>query len=174
MSSKSSRPTDDEIEYVINKYTDTLYRICLTMLKSPSDAEDAVQEIMLKYMEKSPEFSDSEHEKAWLIRVAVNLCKNMLRFHAMHPHSDLSEILGECRERSENELFALLTNLPLKYKSVMYLHYVEEYRVSEIASIVKISEAAVKKRLQKGRELLRNEYFGTDSTDNSGEKRRRI
>lgn len=162
MSSKSSRPTDDEVEYVINKYTDMLYRICLTMLKSQSDAEDAVQEVIIKYIEKSSEFSDSEHEKAWLIRVAVNLCKNMLRFRIMHPQTDLTEIYGKCHERDENELLALLMNLPLKYKSVMYLHYVEEYKVSEIASIVKISEAAVKKRLQKGRELLRIEYFGTD------------
>lgn len=167
MSSNSSRPTDDEIEYVINNYTDMLYRICLTMVKSPSDAEDAVQDVIVKYIEKYPKFSDGEHQKAWLIRVAVNRCKNMLRFSAMHPKTDLTELDNKFVEQADCELLHLLMELPIKYKSVMYLYYVEAYKVKELALIVQISEAAVKKRLQKGRAMLKSEYFEADHTKKS-------
>ena len=170
MSSNASRPTDDEIEYVINEYTDMLYRVCLTMLRTPSDAEDAVQEVVMRYIEKVPKLSDEEHRKAWLLKVAVNLCKNALRFRAMHPHTGILEIERNSHEWRDNELLVLLMNLPLKYKSVMYLHYVEEYKVKEISSIVKISENAVRKRLQRGRELLRKEYFGNDEGEKSDER----
>ena len=65
------------IEYAVEKYGDMLFRICFSILLNEADAEDALQETFIRYMTKAPLFSDSDHEKAWLIKVATNLCKNM-------------------------------------------------------------------------------------------------
>ena len=70
----------DDIETLISQYGDMLFRLCLIMLKNKSDAEDAVQETYIKYFQKSPSFESKEHRKAWLIRVATNQCRDMLRY----------------------------------------------------------------------------------------------
>lgn len=87
MTEPSVRPADD-IETTINKYGDMLYRLCILMLKNESDAEDAVQKTIIKYYRKAPAFEDDEHEKAWLIRVATNQCRDLLRFRTRHPQID--------------------------------------------------------------------------------------
>ena len=82
-------------ENAVNAYGDSLLRLCSVMLGNREDALDAVQETFLKYMTKSPAFNDSEHEKAWLLRVASNECKDMLR---MRRHSSLLS-LDDIRDR---------------------------------------------------------------------------
>ena len=71
MGNTSERPADD-VERIVNEYGDMLYRLCALMLKNESDAEDVVQETIVKYYQKAPAFADQEHEKAWLTRVAAN------------------------------------------------------------------------------------------------------
>ena len=82
----------------IEKYGDLLYRTCLLMLKNTTDADDVVEDTYITYMQKSPEFSDSEHEKAWLITVASNKCRNMLRYKKRHhtePESALDTLVQD-------------------------------------------------------------------------------
>ena len=144
-------------ENAVNAYGDSLLRLCSVMLGNREDALDAVQETFLKYMTKSPAFNDSEHEKAWLLRVASNECKDMLR---MRRHSSLLSLddIRELGAESEDDaqVLALLCSLDEKYRAVFQLHYVEGYKIYELAEILGITQAAVKKRLQRGREALRS------------------
>lgn len=153
----SARPADS-IEKMVHTYGNTLFRICLIMLGNASDAEDAVQEIFLKYLQKAPEFENSEHEKAWLITVATNKCKDILRFKSRYQTVNMDEIKESAMEESDSGILEALMTLPDKFRMVLVLHYVEGYGVKEIARMTGKTASAVKMRLQKGRRLLREVY----------------
>ena len=142
----------------VEKYCDMLYRISLLMLRNTADAEDAVQETFIKYVQSSPDFSDSEHEKAWLITVATNKCRDMLRYRKRH-YTESEELLNTYAvEKEDSGILDALMKLPEKFRVVLTLHYVEEYKVDEISEITGISASAVKMRLSRGRKLLEEKY----------------
>ena len=70
----------NDIRQAVTKYSDMLYRICIVILCNEQDVQDAIQDTFCRYLEKAPDFHDEEHEKAWLIRVATNICRDMVRF----------------------------------------------------------------------------------------------
>lgn len=162
-----------EIEEIVRKYSNMLYKICIVMLCDEQDVQDAIQETFCRLIEKKPGFENEEHEKAWLIHVATNICRDMMRFKIRHPKVSIEAIgsiesiksmesTGTIEELSAylvaseyRETITELLKLPIKQRTVIYLHYVEEYQVKEIADILKITQYAVKKRLQRGREQLR-------------------
>lgn len=150
MQKTSARPAD-EIEKLINTYGDMLFRLCLVMLTNPNDAEDAIQETMLTYL-----------QKAWLITVATNKCKDILRFRARHPvvsEENTTESLSIfTNETSDSGILEALMTLPEKFRLVLVLYYVEEYPLKDIARIIGKTTSAVKMRLQKGRKLLLEIY----------------
>jgi len=129
------------------------------MLRNQYDAEDAVQETLIKYLSKNPRFANGEHQKAWLLRVANNTCKDMLRGFSRHKHSNLDD-LQICETEQDRAVLAQVMELPPKYKAVILLYYIDGYSVREAAEILHISENAVKKQLQRGRELLKLELEG--------------
>ncbi len=149
--------TEEEIKEIVNKYSALIFRISYCILCNPDDAEDAVQETFLKYLTKAPEFNGEEHQKAWLIKVAANISKNMLMFRLKRETVSLYDIKNIGIGENDYETFELIMSLPAKHKIVMTLYYVEGYRSKEIAEIIGISEEAVRKRLQKGREILKYE-----------------
>ena len=152
----SARPADD-VEKALNQYGDQLYRICLITLKNEADAEDAVQETLIRYMQKRPRFDNVTHEKAWLIRVAVNLCRDMLRKRRYHEEETDQIAAPEENEQYRAILDALLT-LPESFRVPVTLYYVEGYSVAELADILGKTQSAIKMRLSKGRKLLREAY----------------
>ena len=88
--------TSDNVREAVDEYGNMLYRLCLVMLRNTADAEDAVQETFIKYMLSSPPFNDDEHEKAWLITVASNKCRDMLRSWKRHcTESEDIQFLGQ-------------------------------------------------------------------------------
>ncbi len=143
------------IEQMVLEYSSMLYRICVVMLGNEADAQDAVQDTFCRYLERAGNFTDKEHEKAWLIKVAQNRCRDMRRFRLRHPQVDIAEITAGYEDPEYSEVLTELISLPLTIKSVVYLHYIEGYKVAEISKLLGISVNAVKKRLQKGREMLR-------------------
>ena len=157
MRNTSEWPADD-IETLISKYGDMLFRLCLIMLKNESDAEDAIQETYIKYFQKAPLFDSKEHQKAWLIRVATNKCRDMLRFRVRHPQIDDEDISKFIPDSSDSGILEALTMVPEKFRLVLTLYYIEEYRIEDIANIIGRSSSAVKMRLQKGRKLLEEIY----------------
>lgn len=158
MLQESVSSTEKSVERIVEKYGNMLFKICLVILCNEHDAEDAVQDTVIKYLTKSPTFRDTEHEKAWFITVATNRCKNMRRFNFMHKHIDINDLQLYISDKENYGLLDLLMKLPNKPKTVLLLYYVEGYKVDEIAGILNISASAVKKRLQRGRELIRERY----------------
>ncbi len=154
------RVSDEDIEKTILTYSDMLYKICFLILKNEQDVKDVLQETFIKYMTKSPAFESEEHKKAWLIKVSQNKCKEFLRFHKKHAALSLDEIedfavVTDGIEYERVELLSLVWNLNYKLKSVVILYYLEGYSVKDVAEMLGISEASVKKRLERARKELR-------------------
>lgn len=148
----------DCVREAVHKYGDMLYRLCFVMLRNTADAEDAVQETFIAYTTKSPVFSDKEHEKAWLLKVASNKCRDILRFRSRHQLTELSELEAVVQDDESSHILEALMELPEKFRLVLTLYYIDEYKVKEIAEIIKKTPSAVKMRLQKGRKLLEEKY----------------
>lgn len=149
------RKNETDIRHILEIHGDALYRSAYLLLGNPHDVQDVLQEVLLRFLEKAPSFASTEHERAWLLRVTNNCCIDCLRFRKKHAYTDL-DLLRECLPAPEQqahleELYAL----PAKWKIVLILHYFEGYSVAEIAKILRLSENAVKKRLQRGREALK-------------------
>ena len=142
----------------VEEHSNSLYRLCTVMLQNREDAKDAVQETFLKYMTKAPDFSDCEHEKAWLIRVATNICRDMLRRRKHSDFLSIDEIRNTVCGEDNAQILGLLVSLEEKYRIIIHLHYVEGYKTDEISSMLGISSSAVRKRLQRGRDMLRGLY----------------
>lgn len=146
------------VQQIVNKYSDMLFRICYCILCSKVDAEDALQDTFVKLITKEPEFTDDEHEKAWLIKVATNISRNMLMLRLRRSTTNLDDITEIGIKDEDSEVFEAIMSLPVKYKIPMVLFYVEGYKTNEIADIMQVSSEVVRKRLQKGRELLKIEF----------------
>ena len=146
----------DDVSLLVEKYGDVLYRICFLRLKNKFDAEDAVQETFLRYIKKKPETEGEEHLKAWLCRVAINICHDMARKKRVRsyvPLDSVPEIASE--DPGDTEIIRSLSLLPEKYGNVLFLYYVEGYDVRSIGKIVGCGESAVKMRLSRGRDRMR-------------------
>lgn len=157
MKNTSVRPAD-RMEEIMKLYGNMLFRLCLITLGNATDAEDVLQETLIKYLQKAPIFEDTEHEKAWLIRVATNQCRDVLRFRNRHPVVDMADFMEAAQDMPDTEIMDALMTLPEKFRMVLILYYVEEYSIEEIAKIIGRTSSAVKMRLQKGRRLLKEAY----------------
>lgn len=150
--------TTEKIESLLQTYGNSLFRLSLVMLRNESDAEDAIQDTMIRYLQKAPNFQDADHEKAWLFKVCTNICHDMLRYRKRHPQVDIDTQYHLTEKETDASLLDALMELPERFKLVLILYYVEGYRIHEIAEIIERSPSAVKMRLQKGRKLLENTY----------------
>ena len=149
---------EHKIEALMDSYGNLLWRTGIMMLGEPQDVQDMIQEVLLKYMQKRPVFHDAEHEKAWLLRVAVNLCRDMLRLRSRRRYFPIDELEPEAvgsTDAESREILEKIAMLPQKWKSVLLLHYIEGYSLKEISEILDVSENAVKKRMQRAKEALR-------------------
>lgn len=150
------------VEQAVDKYGNLLFKICLVQLCNESDAQDAVQETFYRYWRENKRFNEEEHEKAWLIRVAINRCRDIRRFEKRHPAIELEELADYYETEEQGTILQEILVLPDKLKLVLQLFYIQGYHVEEIAKMLSISENAVKKRLQRGRSQLRENLKGVD------------
>ncbi len=160
--SVSSLRTDEEIVNIYERHIKMLYRICFSYMKNAADAEDAVQNTFFQLIRTSPFFQNAEHEKAWLIRTASNLCKNELKRRkktagSLEEHSDLAA----AESARFPDVLRAVFELPDKYKTTVYLYYYEGYSCPEIAKILKKPQSTVRNYLHEARGLLR-ERLGED------------
>lgn len=153
MAYKSCRPED--FEAVVLKHENRLYRTALAITGNMSDAEDIVQEVFLRAYEKAPVFESEEHEKAWLIRVTVNLCHSRLR----SPWRKRTVTLLDCYPASEpeqHELLEQVMTLPPKYRTVLHLFYYEGYSIKDISELTRQGESTVRSHLTRARQKLKS------------------
>ena len=147
-------PKQEYIEQLIEEYGDMVFRLAISRVKSKEEAEDIFQEVFIKIYEKMPEFVSKEHEKYWIIRVTINLSKNILKssWHRKIMPLD-KEITFEDKE--ERDVYFEVLRLPLKYRTILQLYYYENFKIEEIAEILKINSNTVKTRLRRAREKLK-------------------
>ena len=158
MKDQSNRPVDC-IEQTVKQYEDKLFRTALAIMGNKPDAEDVVQDTFVKLFEKQPIFGSSEHEAAWLIRVAVNLCKNRLRSNWWKKTVPLLDTYPAQTEQQQ-ELIQTVFSLPSKYRTVIHLFYYEGYSAKEIAEITDQKETAVRQQLTRARRMLSEKLEG--------------
>lgn len=151
-----------EFEQVVRQYADTVYAVCVMRLNNAADAEDCFQDVFLKLYTDPPELRNTEHLKAWLIRVAINRCKNCIRDQrrliSLEAVPETPFVISD----DDHDISWALMKLEVKYRDVLYLHYVERYKVAEIGEILSMSESAVKNTLYRGRKKLKKIYGGDD------------
>lgn len=154
---------DEYIEKTVQNYSKAMLNAAYSLLKSIPDAEDAVQEAFLKYIRKRPVFNSAEHERAWLIRVTINIAKNILKSSERKNLSVREDILYNQIDESQNttnEVLECVLNLEEKYRIIIHLYYYEEYSLKEIASILHLPLATVGTRLSRGRNILKTMLKG--------------
>ena len=140
---------------MLNCYGDSILRLAYSYLHNMSDAEDVVQETLIKYMKTAPEFENEKHEKAWLMRVAGNISKNKIDYNNVRKADELSETLVAEEKEDLSFVWDAVKNLPDNMREVIHLFYHEGYSTKEIASILKRKESTVRSDLKRGRDKLR-------------------
>ena len=151
-----------EVNMAVERYADTVKRLCMVHLKNTADTEDIFQTVFLKYALSSAEFESREHEKAWFIRVTINACKDLLKsfFRSrIVPLDELAELPAELSDDNREVLEAVLS-LPDKYKEAVYLHYYEDYTAPEIGKILGKNVNTVYTLLNRARQTLREKLGG--------------
>lgn len=158
--------TADDIETAIATHADTVMRVCTIYLREPADREDAFQETFLRLARKRMKFNDDEHRKAWLIRVASNVCKDMLKSASAKTESldTLSESGfspegddGQEGQRSleRQEVVEALRRIDERYRMPLFLKFYEGYTAQEIARTLKIPENTVYTYISRGKQQLK-------------------
>ena len=151
----------NRLENLVTRYENTLYRTALAILDNPAEAEDAVQDTFLRWLEKRPDFNDEEHEKAWLLRVTINGCKSQLRQRKRRPTVELLDIYPAQTE-GEKLAFEAVRTLPEKERAVIHLFYYEGYSTEEIAELMGQRPGTVRSHLSRARSRLRELLKGED------------
>ena len=141
-------------EEIVMKYENLLYRTALSITGNREDALDMVQETLIRWITKRPEFESDEHEKAWLLRVVINLSRNLVKSAAHRTSCELLDIYP-AETHEEESLIQEVMKLPEKIREVIYLYYYEEYNSREIGEILGENVSTVRTRLSRGRTLLK-------------------
>ncbi len=149
--------SDEKLTHLIDTYADTILRFSYSYLKNLQDAEDVCQTVFMKMYKLDKKFNDHAHEKAYILHITANVCKDILKSSWKQRNVDY-ESIGEIEAPNieENDILHQVNQLEEKYRTVIYLYYYEGYKVAEIAKILKISVANVKIRLSRGREQLKD------------------
>lgn len=148
---------EERIGALVEKYGDMILRLTYTYMKNMPDAEDAAQDVFLKLVEKLPEFADDGHEKAWIIRITINICKNKLRSFKIRRAEpiDAADIPVYDKHNENTEVLTAVMALPEKYRTVIYLYYYEQYSTPEIAVIAGKKESSIRSSLHRARNRLK-------------------
>lgn len=155
----SKRRTKEEIAAMYNRHVDTVYRICFSLMGNKSDAEDATQAVFTKLMNNDKQFSDIEHEKAWLITTARNQCKDIHRQWWRKKLVVFDETIETTitDDYKTDTVMDSIMRLPSKLRIVLYLHYYEGYKLSEIADMLKLNVNTVKTQMRTAKHHLKIE-----------------
>ena len=155
--------SEQEVNRAIEQYADTVKRVCVLHLKNDADTEDIFQTVFLKYALSSTAFENEEHEKAWLIRVTINACKDLLKSFFRSRMVSLEDVRERAAvpQTSSEELETVL-RLPEKYRQVVYLHYYEGYTAPEIGRILGKNVNSVYTLITRARQMLKQALGGEE------------
>ena len=156
--------SEQQVNRAIELYADMIKKICMLHLKNHADTEDIFQTVFLKYTTSSPVFENQEHEKAWLIRVTINACHDLIRSFFRSKTVSLDAVSEQLSELSipDRDVLEAVLSLPVQYKDVVYLYYYEGYSAVEIAGILHKKVNTIYTLLSRAKALLRKTLGGDD------------
>lgn len=140
---------------LLDQYGEHILRLAYSYLHNQSDAEDILQDTLIQYLRTSPTLESPAHEKAWLLRVAGNLSKNLLRAQGYRQADQLEETLVAQEREDLSYVWEAVKALPVPYRETIHLYYYEGYSTAQIARILDQKESTVRSRLKRGREKLK-------------------
>ena len=154
-------PPNPAVESLYDSYKNMVFRLGFVRTRNASDADDIVQEVFVRYMRKSPDFSGLPHEKAWFIRTALNYTSDFLRTKSRRVELSTEDIAPDSGRSdpslaaAEGSMVTQVFALKEEQRVAIHLHYYEGYKVEEIARLTGTTVSAVKSRLMRGRQNLR-------------------
>lgn len=150
--------TEAEANRALELYADMVRRICFLHLKNHADVDDIFQEVFLKYVVYEGSFESDAHEKAWLIRVSINACRDTLKSFFRKKVTSLEDcgLFVNQFDRSDQKAMEIIRELPVNYRNAMYLYYIEGYKAVEIAAMLEKKENTVYSWLGRARILLKD------------------
>ena len=155
--------TNQRAERLVNAYADAILRLSYTYLKNTADAQDICQTVFVKLLAEPREFESAEHERAYVLRMAANACKDLLKSPWRRRTCGLDAVLEvPAPEAGDGSVLAAVDELPAHYRTAIYLFYYEGYPASEIGKILGVPTATVHTRLARGRARLKDILGGMD------------
>lgn len=151
---------NEYIKYILDTYSKMIVRLAFTYTKSLCDAEDIAQDVFVSLIEKNKTFENSEHEKAWLIRVTVNKSKNFVKSSWVKKTVPIDEAMTKTSEEKSDDILEEVLKMPEKYRTVIHLFYYEGYQINEIAEILGKSTGTIGTWLSRGRKILKERLEG--------------
>lgn len=140
---------------LLEDYGNSVLRMAYSYLHNMSDAEDILQDTLIKYIQKAPQFKDANHEKAWLLHVAANLSKNKIDYNRLRDADELNETLVMEEREDLSFIWEAVKELPPNYREAIHLFYYEGYSTAQIAKLLGRKESSVRSDLRRGREKLK-------------------
>ena len=148
--------TNETASRLLDQYGNMILRLAYSYLHNQSDAEDILQETLIKYLQNAPVFAGPIHEKAWLLKVAANLSKNRIDYNRLRETDELEETLVAKERQDLSFVWDAVKQLPANYRAAIHLFYYEGCSTAEIARILDRKESSVRSDLRRGREQLKN------------------
>jgi len=140
----------------LDTYGNAILRCAYSYLHNMADAEEILQDTLLKMLTAAPDFESEAHKKAWLLRVAANLSKNRIEYNALRDCDELDDSLAAEGREDLSFVWEAVKALPTQYREVIHLHYYEGYSTEEIAKILGRNPSTVRSDLRRGREKLKS------------------
>lgn len=155
---------EQEVTKAIERYSDTVRRLCMLHLKNYADTEDIFQTVFLKYALSSVLFENEEHEKAWLIRVTINACKDLIKGFFRSHFVSIDDIVEQPADLppDNKEVLDAVCSLPSKYRDVIYLRYYEGYTAPEISRILGKNVNTIYTLLTRAKQILKRSLGGDE------------
>ena len=148
--------TNETASRLLDQYGNMILRLSYSYLHNQSDAEDILQETLIKYLQTAPDFAGPVHEKAWLLKVAANLSKNRIDYNRLRKTDELEETLVAKERQDLSFVWEAVKQLPQNYRAAIHLFYYEGCSTAQIARILDRKESSVRSDLRRGREQLKN------------------
>lgn len=154
--------SEEELNQAIEQHSDTVRRLCMIHLKNYADTEDIFQMVFMKYVLSPVVFETPEHEKAWIIRVTINACKDLLKsfFHSRTVSIDEALQLAAPISEDYQDVLQAVLSLPTKYRQVVYLHYYEGYTAPQISQLLGKNLNTIYTLLRRSKGMLKEKLGG--------------
>ncbi|MDR2572235.1 MAG: RNA polymerase sigma factor [Oscillospiraceae bacterium] len=153
--------TGEQLNADITTYHNMVYRLAFGCMGNHFDADDVTQDVFIRLYRYKKAFTDDTHKKAFLIRVTVNICKDIRKSAWFRSRAEMDDNIPAAESISEDEsqLCEYIRSLKPNYRAVVFLHYYDGYTTAEIAKILRIPESTVTTRLSRARTNLKTQLI---------------